>query len=89
VAAMLGVSRGTLRTALERLEATGEIVRRQGSGTFVGRLARPAAFSEGLERLIPYSQLARRNSVRLTARDVAIARRELGAELGALFDVTP
>ena len=33
----LGVSRGTLRLALERLESNGEIVRRQGSGTFVGR----------------------------------------------------
>ena len=33
LAAMLGVSRGTLRTALERLEDTGEITRRQGSGT--------------------------------------------------------
>ena len=34
---MLGVSRGTLRSALRRLEESGEIVRRQGSGTFVGR----------------------------------------------------
>ncbi|HYV14979.1 MAG TPA: GntR family transcriptional regulator [Conexibacter sp.] len=89
LAAMLGVSRGTLRTALERLEATGEIVRRQGSGTFVGRLARPPAFSEGLERLTPYSQLARRHGVRLAHRDVAIEQRELGAELGALFGVAP
>ncbi len=30
---------GTLRLALERLESNGEIVRRQGSGTFVGRVA--------------------------------------------------
>ena len=45
---MLGVSRGTLRTALQRLEHTGEIVRRQGSGTFVGRVATPTAFVEGL-----------------------------------------
>ena len=29
----LGISRGTLRTALQRLEESGEIVRRQGSGT--------------------------------------------------------
>ena len=33
----LGISRGTLRTALRRLEENGEIVRRQGSGTFVGQ----------------------------------------------------
>ena len=43
VAAMLGVSRGTLRSALARLEEAGEIVRRQGSGTFVGRTAVPSA----------------------------------------------
>ena len=36
LAVMLGVSRGTLRSALLRLEQSGEIVRRQGSGTFVG-----------------------------------------------------
>src|SRR5215467_12163114 len=53
VAAMLGVSRGTLRSALQRLEESGEIVRRQGSGTFVGRMAVPTAFGERLERLEP------------------------------------
>ena len=37
LAAMLGVSRGTLRTALDRLEEAGEITRRQGSGTYVGQ----------------------------------------------------
>ena len=37
LAGMLGVSRGTLRTALDRLEESGEITRRQGSGTYVGR----------------------------------------------------
>ena len=31
-----GLSRGTLRLALERLESNGEVNRRQGSGTFVG-----------------------------------------------------
>jgi hypothetical protein len=41
VAAMLGVSRGTLRSALQRLEESGEIIRRQGSGTFVGRVSVP------------------------------------------------
>ena len=58
VAAMLGVSRGTLRSALQRLEESGEIVRRQGSGTFVGRMAVPTAFGERLERLEPYSSVA-------------------------------
>ena len=68
----LGVSRGTLRLALERLESNGEVNRRQGSGTFVGRVAMPAAFSEGLEVLESYTSLARRQGERLTARDISI-----------------
>src|SRR6201991_3525747 len=51
VAAMLGVSRGTLRSALQRLEESGEIIRRQGSGTFVGRVSVPTALDERLGRL--------------------------------------
>jgi GntR family transcriptional regulator len=84
---MLGVSRGTLRTALQRLEETGEIVRRQGSGTFVGRVATPTAFVEGLERLEPYSMLARRRGVKLGVRDVEIEIRAIGPEIGRKFDL--
>jgi GntR family transcriptional regulator len=84
---MLGVSRGTLRTALQRLEVGGEIVRRQGSGTFVGRVATPTAFVEGLERLEPYSMLARRRGVKLGVRDVEIELREIGPEVGGKFDL--
>jgi GntR family transcriptional regulator len=86
---MLGVSRGTLRTALQRLEHSGEIVRRQGSGTFVGRVATPTAFVEGLERLEPYSMLARRRSVKLGVRDVEIEERPIGAHVGAKFELPP
>jgi GntR family transcriptional regulator len=68
----LSVSRGTLRLALERLESNGEVNRRQGSGTFVGRVAMPAAFSEGLEVLESYASLARRQGKRLTARDISL-----------------
>ena len=53
VAAMLAVSRGTLRSALERLEESGEIIRRQGSGTFVGHLAGPSAFDPPITRSRP------------------------------------
>jgi GntR family transcriptional regulator len=70
LAGMLGVSRGTLRTALERLAASGEIVRRQGSGTFVGHPVRPAVFDEGLEHLESYTSLARRQGVRLAVSDL-------------------
>ena len=73
----LGVSRGTLRLALERLESNGEVNRRQGSGTFVGRVALPAAFSEGLEVLESYASLARRQGKQLTARDISIDQARL------------
>jgi GntR family transcriptional regulator len=81
VAAMLGVSRGTLRSALQRLEDSGEIVRRQGSGTFVGRMAVPTAFGERLERLEPYSSVAARRGLQLSAVDVRIEHRGVGAEV--------
>ena len=68
----LGVSRGTLRLALERLESNGEVSRRQGSGTFVGRVALPAAFSEGLEVLESYASLARRQGKQLTACNLSV-----------------
>ena len=72
LAEALGVSRGTLRLALERLESNGEIVRRQGSGTFVGRVALSAAFSEGLELLESYASLARRQGKRLSVRNLVV-----------------
>ncbi len=59
----LGISRGTLRTALRRLEESGEIVRRQGSGTFVGQSG-SWTLDEGLEKLVSYSELARRRGVK-------------------------
>lgn len=89
LAAMLGVSRGTLRTALDRLEEAGEITRRQGSGTYVGRPVRPTAFREGLEVLRPYSELAGRRGVTLTVRDLEVAERPIGAEAGNAFELAP
>src|SRR3984957_5467270 len=80
VAAMLGISRGTLRSALGRLEESGEIVRRQGSGTFVGRMAVPTAFGERLERLEPYSSVAQRRGLELTTRALRMERRAGGGE---------
>src|ERR687891_2791619 len=77
LAAMLGVSRGTLRTALDRLEDTGEITRHQGSGTYVGKAVRPTAFHEGLEVLRPYSELAERRGVALTVRDLEVVEQRL------------
>jgi len=87
VAAMLGVSRGTLRSALQRLEESGEIVRRQGSGTFVGRMAVPSALDERLERLEPYSSLAARRGLTLSCCDLKIERRAVGREVGDTLGV--
>jgi DNA-binding GntR family transcriptional regulator len=89
LAAMLGVSRGTLRTALDRLADTGEITRRQGSGTYVGKAVRPTAFHEGLEVLRPYSELAQRRGVVLGVRDLEILKRRLGSELAGVFESEP
>ena len=87
LATMLGVSRGTLRSALRRLESRGEIVRRQGSGTFVGRVTLPHTLVEGLERLESYAALARRQGLSLTHRDLKVERRAVGPELAAVFGV--
>jgi DNA-binding GntR family transcriptional regulator len=89
VAEMLGISRGTLRTALRRLEDSGEIVRRQGSGTFVDRVAVPTQLDERLERLEPYSSLAKRRGVRLAATKLRIEHRAVGPEVGELLDLDP
>ena len=89
VATMLNVSRGTLRSALHRLEERGEIVRRQGSGTFVGRSAVPAALGERLERLEPYSSLAERRGLTLSSVDLTIERRAVGAEVGEALGLAP
>src|SRR5918995_5081825 len=89
LAAMLGVSRGTLRTALDRLEDGGEITRRQGSGTYVGKAVRPTAFHEGLEVLRPYSELARRRGVALAVRDLEVAELRLGSEVAEVFGLDP
>lgn len=89
VAAMLGVSRGTLRSALRRLEESGEIIRRQGSGTFVGRMAVPAAFGERLERLEPYSSVAARRGLKLSAVDVTVEQRAVAGEAGEALGLGP
>jgi GntR family transcriptional regulator len=86
---MLGVSRGTLRSALQRLEESGEIVRRQGSGTFVGRMSVPAAFGERLERLEPYSSVARRRGLTLTSVDLKLEHRAVGGEAGEALGLEP
>ena len=88
LSAQLGISRGTLRTALGRLERSGEIVRRQGSGTYVGRAA-SWALDEGLEKLVSYSELAHRRGVRLEIGHLEIEKLPLGADVGRLYQLDP
>jgi GntR family transcriptional regulator len=84
LSAHLGISRGTLRTALRRLEESGEIVRRQGSGTYVGRAA-STSLDEGLEKLVSYSELARRRGVTLEVGELSVEQAPLRAESAELF----
>jgi GntR family transcriptional regulator len=86
LSAQLGISRGTLRTALRRLEESGEIVRRQGSGTYVGR-ASATALDEGLEKLVPYSELARRRGVQIELGELSIEKRPLGRARSGVFEL--
>jgi DNA-binding GntR family transcriptional regulator len=69
----LGVSRRTLRVALERLEEEGTIDRRRGSGTFVASLeALGPGLEAGLEMLESYTELARRQGIDFHPRDVSV-----------------
>jgi GntR family transcriptional regulator len=88
LSSQLGVSRGTLRTALRRLEESGEIVRRQGSGTYVGR-ANTTTLDEGLEKLVSYSELARRRGVEIALGELSIEERPVGKGLAEVFDAEP
>src|ERR671915_1021991 len=86
LSAHLGISRGTLRTALQRLEDTGEIIRRQGSGTYVGR-APSTSLDERLEKLVSYSSLARERGVKLEVGDLTVEERPLRAETAEIFNL--
>jgi GntR family transcriptional regulator len=84
LSARLGISRGTLRTALRRLEESGEIVRRQGSGTYVGKLT-SATFDEGLERLVSYAELARQRGVKMEPAETTFEEIPVGRKVGELL----
>ena len=56
LASELGVSRLTVRKALERLEARGALTRRHGSGTFAAHALAPSRFEQALGALTGFSQ---------------------------------
>lgn len=60
---ILGVSRRSIRRALEVLEAEGRIWRRQGSGTFAGR--RPDGWSNHVDSIVADTDLMEIMEVRL------------------------
>src|SRR5579875_2346819 len=86
LAGMLGVSRGTLRSALRRLEETGEIVRRQGSGTFVGSMGPPRGVLSGALRVDSYWF---GSADGYSIRDLTIELCEVGEAAGRALDVPP
>jgi len=83
---MLGVSRGTLRSALRRLEEAGEIVRRQGSGTFVGSMGPPRGVVSGALRVDSYWF---GSADGYSIRDLTIELCEVGEAAGRALDVPP
>src|SRR5919198_1544243 len=81
---MLGVSRPTLRAALDGLVRDGYLVRRQGSGTFVGR---PKIAQE--LTVTSFSEDMRRRGMVPTSRTLDLRVISAGARLGQLLHVSP
>jgi GntR family transcriptional regulator len=73
LAQKLGISRPTLREALQTLEEEGSIVRRHGVGTFVAE-PRPV-LDAGLEVLESLEQMAKRGGLHLDMGEVVISER--------------
>ena len=84
LSAMLGVSRPTLRAALDGLVRDGYLVRRQGSGTFVGR---PKIAQE--LTVTSFSEDMRRRGMVPTSRTLELRVISAGARLGQLLHVSP
>jgi GntR family transcriptional regulator len=73
LAERLGISRPTLREALQTLEEEGAIVRRHGVGTFVAE--RRPVLDAGLEVLESIEHMAKRGGLHVEMGEVVIAER--------------
>ncbi|MBB3594545.1 DNA-binding FadR family transcriptional regulator [Rhizobium sp. BK529] len=85
---MLGVSRRSIRRALEVLEAEGRIWRRQGSGTFAGK--RPDEWSNQVDSIIAETDFMEIMEVRLRIEPQLVqlaAMRAKAAEIECMYDL--
>ncbi|MGQ9517776.1 MAG: GntR family transcriptional regulator [Anaerolineae bacterium] len=81
LAAMLGISRATLREALRSFEERGLVKRRQGVGTFVAEHADNLVFESGLETLESLEKLAQRKGLQVQDAGLRITEITLSKEL--------
>src|SRR5437764_7680758 len=80
----LGVSRLTVRAALDDLAREGYLVRRRGSGTFV----REPKIAQELT-MTSFSEDMRRRGLRPAARTLSLRTALAGAQLGRSLNVSP
>lgn len=80
----LGVSRMTLRRAIDELAREGRVVRRQGAGTFVAapKIAQTLAVTS-------FSEDMRRRGLRPGSRTLAVEEMLAGPQLGWRLEVSP
>jgi GntR family transcriptional regulator len=84
LSAELGVSRLTLRAALEELAREGYVVRRRGSGTFVGE---PKIAQE--LTMTSFTEDMRRRGMEPSSRTLSLEIVPAGARLGRFLHVSP
>jgi GntR family transcriptional regulator len=84
LSAELGVSRLTLRAAVDELVREGHLVRRRGSGTFVGR---PKIAQE--LTMTSFSEDMRNRGMRPASRTLSLTTTSAGAYLGRCLHVSP
>ena len=80
----LGVSRLTLRAALDDLVRDGYLIRRRGSGTFVGQPKIPQELT-----MTSFSEDMRRRGLHPASRTLSLTSAMAGAHLGRRLHVSP
>lgn len=83
----LGVSRTTIRAALNRLETEGVIYRRQGSGTFVNPSG--LQIKTRLEEIWSYEAVLRAHGYRPSTRILEVREEPAGVEMAAELKLEP